>query len=91
MLDENKMNVVDCMLSTSDNPFNPFDEFDKWYKFDVTHGYDTCGYLARVCEHTEGLEDREERLSINDAIEDAIRFNLTGNRIIVTRDAMTNA
>lgn len=90
MSDESERKVVDCMLSTSDNPYNPFTEFWKWYTFDVLHGYDTCGYLARVCEYTDDVSDREERLSLNDAIEDALRFNLTGNRIKVTQE-VTNA
>lgn len=87
MSDENERKVVDCMLSTSDNPYNPFTEFWKWYTFDIQHGYDTCGYLARVCEYSDDVSDREERLSLNDAIEDALRFNLTGNRIKVTQPA----
>lgn len=87
MSDENERKVVDCMLSTSDNPYNPFTDFLKWYMFDIQHGYDTCGYLARVCEYTDDISDREERLSLNDAIEDALRYNLTGNRIKVTQPA----
>lgn len=73
------------MLSTSDNPFNPFDDFDKWFSFDIAKGYNTCAYLARVCEESE-LSDRENSLAINEAIEDAARFNFTGNRIVVYRD-----
>lgn len=77
--------VKELMLSTSDNPYNPFTQFREWYAFDVANGYNTCSYLARVCELSENVCDRETRLSINDAIEEALMFNLTGNRIAVER------
>ena len=75
--------LTEFMLSTSDNPFNPFNQFDEWFAFDTAHGYNTLSYLAKIAETTEDGFDRENRLAINDAIEDAIRFNLTGNRIKV--------
>lgn len=77
--------VKELMLSTSDNPYNPFTEFFEWYAFDIANGYNTCSYLARVCELSEDVCDRETRLSINDAIEEALMFNLTGNRIAVEK------
>jgi len=77
--------VKEFMLSTSDNPYNPFTQFREWYAFDVAAGYNTCSYLARVCELSENVCDRETRLSINDAIEEALMFNLTGNRIKVEK------
>lgn len=73
------------MLSTSDNPYNPFTQFNQWFQFDVSKGYNTCQYLARVCEFTDDLGDREESLSINEAIEQALLYNLTGNRIKVEK------
>ena len=77
--------VKEFMLSTSDNPYNPFTQFREWYAFDIANGYNTCSYLARICEYTDDVSDREERLSINDAIEEALMFNLTGNRIKVEK------
>lgn len=81
MAEEQK--VKEFMLSTSDNPFNPFSQFDAWFAFDKSHGYNTLEYLARVAETTEDGFDRENRLAINQAIEDALLFDLTGNRIKV--------
>ena len=75
--------VKELMLSTSDNPFNPFTQFQEWFAFDYSKGYNTLEYLARVTETTEDGFDRENRLAMNQAIYDAARFNLTGNRIIV--------
>lgn len=73
------------MLSTSDNPYDPYDDFVKWYLWDVAAGYNTCAYLARICEYSGDISDSEEALSINDAIEEALMLNLTGNRIKVAR------
>ena len=87
MAEEN--NTKEFMLSTSDNPFNPFTQPDEWFAFDYSHGYNTLAYLARIAETTEEGFEIENRLAINEAIEDAIRFNLTGNRIKVANpDAM---
>lgn len=85
--DVDKSEVTEYMLSTSDNPYNPFTQFFEWYAFDIANGYNTCSYLARVCELSEDVCDRETRLSINDAIEEALMFNLTGNRIKVEKPA----
>ena len=81
----NESEVKEFMLSTSDNPYNPFTQFREWFAFDVANGYNTCSYLARICELSDEVCDRETRLSINDAIEEALMFNLTGNRIKVEK------
>jgi len=81
----NESEVKEFMLSTSDNPYNPFTQFREWFAFDIANGYNTCSYLARVCELSDDVCDRETRLSINDAIEEALMFNLTGNRIKVEK------
>lgn len=82
--------VVDCLLSTSDNPYNPFDDFIHWYQYDIAKGYNTCAYMARVCETSE-LSNREERAAYNKAAEEAVLLNLTGNRILVTRPGSLDA
>lgn len=83
--DDEESEVKEFMLSTSDNPYNPFTQFKEWYAFDISKGYNTCSYLARICELSEDVCDRETRLSINDAIEEALMYNLTGNRIKVEK------
>lgn len=78
--------VKEFMLTTEDNPFNPFTDFDNWYAFDVSNGYNTCGYLARIAKSSDELSDLEERIEINNAIDEILSFNLTGNYIKVTKD-----
>ena len=78
--------VKEFMLTTEDNPFNPFTDFDNWYAFDVSNGYNTCGYLARIAKSSDELSDLEERIEINNAIDEILSFNLTGNYIKVTVD-----
>lgn len=85
MTDDNKSEIKEFMLSTSDNPYNPFTNFREWFAFDVAKGYNTCSYLARICELSDEISDRETALSLNDAIEDALMYNLTGNRIKVEK------
>ena len=78
--------VKEFMLTTEDNPFNPFTDFDNWYAFDVSNGYNTCGYLARIAKSSDELSDLEQRIEINNAIDEILSFNLTGNYIKVTKD-----
>jgi len=85
-MSDDEREVVDCLLSTSDNPYNPFEDFANWYRFDIAKGYNTCSYMARVCESSD-LSDREERFAYAKAAEEAVALNLTGNRILVTRPA----
>lgn len=47
------------MLTTFDNPYDPFEQFDSWFLFDVEHGYNTCGYLARVAKLSNDLTQNE--------------------------------
>lgn len=85
-MSEKVTNTKELMLSTSDNPFNPFEQFKEWYAFDVSHGYNTLSYLAAVAETSDDQFDIDNRLEMNQAIYDAERLNLTGNRIIVEKD-----
>lgn len=85
-MSEKETNTKELMLSTSDNPFNPFEQFKEWYAFDVSHGYNTLGYLAAVAETSDDQFDIDNRLEMNQAIYDAERLNLTGNRVIVEKD-----
>ena len=66
-------------ITTSDNPYSPRDQFDEWYAFDTQHGYNTCAYLARCAFTSSGISDKDNDLEVESAINDILKFNLTGN------------
>lgn len=68
-------NNDDYMLTTIDNPFNPFDRFDEWYQFDVSKGYNTCAYLARIANTSPSLSDALNENEIDNAMNEIIKFN----------------
>lgn len=70
-------------VTTSDNPYSPFDQFDQWWAFDRAMGYFTLEYQARIAHTSSALSDEENLAIINDAIDDIVRLNLTGNYIKV--------
>lgn len=67
------------MLTTEDNPYDPYTQWDEWYAWDVAAGYHTCAYLARIAMISDELTDEENDQIISDAIDEIVRFNLTGN------------
>lgn len=71
-------------LTTTDNPFDPFKQYDAWYAFDERKGYHSCGYLARIAHCSEGLSPYENLDEIEAAIDEIVKFNLTGNYLKVT-------
>ena len=44
----------------------------EWYKYDMIHGYDTCGYLARVANTSENLSDEINEDEIDYAMDQII-------------------
>ena len=78
--------MEDCMLTTTDNPFDPFTQFEEWYVYDTQKGYNTCSYLARIAKTSEELSDSENDSILNQAMQEIVDMNLTGNYIIVTRE-----
>ena len=67
--------MVECMLTTIDNPYDPFDQFDDWYRFDLESGYSTLSYLARVTYLSEALSDQETNDEIERAIDEVIQYD----------------
>lgn len=65
-------------LTTIDNPFDPFDDFDKWYAFDISHGYDSCGYLARVARTSDKFSEEDQEKEIQRAIDEIVKLNING-------------
>ena len=80
--------IVDneVMLTTTDNPFNPFIQFEDWNAYDIKQGYNSCSYVARIAKSSQELSESDEALAINQAINEIVEINLTGNYIKVTPD-----
>ena len=79
------------MLSTKDNPWNPFTDWKQWYAFDTQNGYNSCAYLARMCDTYADASPEDEEKSYEDAIDRICKLNLTGNYIKVYADTKIKA
>lgn len=67
--------MVECMLTTIDNPWDYFDQFEDWYAFDLEAGYSTLSYLARIAMLSEALSDKEVNDEIERAIDEIIKYD----------------
>jgi len=79
------------MLTTEDNPFDPFTRFKEWYMWDVSAGYCTSEYLARVIVTSEELSDADQSLANEQAIDEIVEMNLTGNYKKLSKDMPTDS
>lgn len=70
--------VVEAMLTTTDNPFNPFTEWNEWLAFDTSNGYHTSSYLARIVRSSDELSESDQSLAIEDAMNEIIKENPLG-------------
>lgn len=62
-------------ITTTDNPYDPQAEFDQWYLYDVTNGYNTCGYLSRIVKTSDQLSDEENEIENERAIDEIIKYD----------------
>lgn len=66
------------MLTTIDNPHDPFDNYGAWYVYDLTSGYHTTSFLARIVNNSEELSDADQDRAVEQAIDEIIRENVLG-------------
>ena len=62
-------------LTTIDNPYSPFEDFAEWFLFDVEHGYNTCGYLARIARTNDEMTEQEFTRETNRAIDEILKYD----------------
>lgn len=67
--------MKEVTLTTKDNPYDPFDQFDQWFIYDVSKGYNSCGYLARVARTSDALSDEEYSDEIERAVDEIIKHD----------------
>lgn len=65
----------DCMLTTVDNPYDPFTQESEWLQYDMSHGYNTNSYLARIARISDSLPEEENEQEIDRAMDEIIEFN----------------
>lgn len=64
------------MLTTTDNPYNPYTQYDEWLALDRQLGYNTCEYLARICENVSyNLDQEEQEEIVRDAMNQIIAMD----------------
>lgn len=73
-------------ITTLDNPFNPFTDFARWFMFDVSNGYNTCGKLERLTNITDDMTDKEIEEQRNYAINFLLDNDLFKMYKVVTKD-----
>lgn len=75
------------MITTVDNPYNPFDDYDNWLMYDITSGYNTNAYLARIARTSDELTDIENEERISEAIDEILRYDVLDLYRKVTKDS----
>ena len=75
-------------LTTFDNPFDPFEQFTSWFLYDEEKGYHTCAYLGRIARTSDALTDEENKLEIERAIDEIIKYDFRNVYKKVARKAV---
>lgn len=69
---------MSAMITTEDNPFDPRTDYLPWYQWDVSQGYNTCSYLARVANLSEDWPEVVRDVQIELAIDEIIKIHAGG-------------
>ena len=80
--------MVQHMLTTVDNPYNPHTHYDEWYAFDLSHGYHTPSFLARILVTSENMSDADQDAAVEAAIDEIVSENVLGiyKKVVVVDD-----
>lgn len=81
----------ECMLTTTDNPYNPFDQFTLWYLFDKEKGYNTCERLARLANITSDMTQKEIDEETDRAMEKLIDIDILNIFVKVWKNKNNNS
>ena len=76
----------ECMLTTSDNPFDPFEQFTSWLMFDKEKGYDSCERLARIAHFSDDMTEQEVDEERERAIDEIIKYDFMNVYVKATRE-----
>ena len=79
-------NVKETWVTTLDNPFDPFEDFENWKRFDEDQGYHTTSLLCRYLTDAPDISEDSRRKCVEDAVDEIVRFNFTGNYRKVVND-----
>ena len=82
-----QLRSFDFALTTSDNFFDPFEDFESWFAFDSFKGYNSSGLIDRLAFPISELGKNLEKESSVNAMQDALRLDVTGKRKIIVRRA----
>jgi hypothetical protein len=74
------------MLSTIDNPHSPFTDFGAWYAYDISSGYHTASFLARIVKDSDQLSEKDLELAIEQAIDEIVLENVSGIYVKLTQE-----
>lgn len=75
----------DHALTTVDNPYDPFEQWAEWFQFDTSAGYGSASLLARITQTSYALSEPDQRLSIEQAIDEIVLINASGMHKKVSR------
>lgn len=65
-------------LTTIDNPYDPYEQFEQWFAFDTQKGYNSCGLLERIAHTSDELSPEDNRIEINNAVNQIVLNDPTG-------------
>lgn len=83
--------TIEYMLTTVDNPFDPFTMFNEWMAYDIGLGHNTAALLDRVAFTSSELSEADQALSIQDAIDEIVKENVSGMHRKVSRNSFEHS